>query len=67
MVVASLLPFLRGRSPALALIVAAALLVGLALLAFVAFSGALTTDPSPADPRLIGPFRWAPVGAELEG
>jgi hypothetical protein len=67
MVVASLLPFLHGRNQALVLIVVAALLVGLALLAFVAFSAALTTDPSPADPRLIGPFRWAPLGAELEG
>ena len=67
MVAASLLLFLHGRSQALVLIVVAALLVGLALLAFVAFSAALTTDPSLGAPRLIGPFRWAPIGAELEG
>jgi hypothetical protein len=67
MVAASLLLFLPGRSRALALIVVAALLVALALLAFVAFSAALMTDLSPADSRLIGPFRWTPIGSELEG
>jgi hypothetical protein len=66
MVAASLLLFLPAGSRALALIVVAALLVGVALLAFVVFSAALTTDLSPADPRLIGPFRWTPIGSELE-
>ena len=67
MVAVSLPRYLRDRNRALALIAVAALLVTLVLLAFVALSAALTTDLSPADPRLIGPFRWSPIGTELEG
>lgn len=67
MVVASLLHYLHDRNRAFALLAFAALLAVLVLLAFVALSAALTTDLSPADPRLIGPFRWTPIGSELEG
>jgi hypothetical protein len=67
MVAASLLLSLRGRSPALVLIAVVALLVALVLLAFGALSAALTTDLSPADHLLIGPFRWAPIESEMMG
>jgi hypothetical protein len=58
MVASSLLLFLRGPSRTAVLIAIAGLLVCLGLLAFLALYAGLTTDLSPTDHRLIGPFRW---------
>ena len=57
----SLLRFRHVLTPyAAAWISLAVLLVGLGLLAFAVFLGAMNQDPSPASEQLMGPFRWGP-------
>ena len=65
MVVASLLPYLRDRSPAIVpAAVFVTLLVVMGLLAFAALLAAATAGSSAVDAQLVGPFRWEPLGAE---
>ena len=63
MVAASLLHYLRVGSGTAGWVVLAIALIALGLLAYVVLAGVQTSDLSPADPQLLGPFRWAkPVG-----